>query len=121
MNEKTHQLAQQAKKVKMTKKAQKDKADRRRRLLKTFAIGLSVLLVLLGAVLFWGYKNRTSIFHWMRGEIVINRDKYPIVGIDVSAHNGDIDFQKVKDDGYSFVIIKTCAVNLTPQKFSILN
>ena len=120
MNEKTHQLAQQAKKVKMTKKAQKDKADRRRRLLKTFAIGLSVLLVLLGAVLFWGYKNRTSIFHWMRGEIVINRDKYPIVGIDVSAHNGDIDFQKVKDDGYSFVIIKASeGVSHHDSKFDI--
>ena len=120
MNEKTHQLAQQAKKVKMTKKAQKDKADRRRRLLKTFAIGLSVLLVLLGAVLFWGYKNRTSIFHWMRGEIVINRDKYPIVGIDVSAHNGDIDFQKVKEDGYSFVIIKASeGVSHHDSKFDI--
>ena len=94
MNKKTQLLAQQAKKVKQAKKAQQTKTERRRKLLKTFAIGLSILLVLMAAVLWWGYKNRTSIFHWMRGEIVVNHDKYPIVGIDVSAHNGDIDFEK---------------------------
>ena len=106
MNQKTQLLAQQAKKTKQAKEAIASKAERKRRLIKTFAIGLSILLVLLGSVLWWGYKNRTSIFHWMRGEIVINRDKYPILGIDVSAHNGDIDFEKVKSDGISFVIIK---------------
>lgn len=31
---------------------------------------------------------------------------YPTRGIDVSAHNGDIDFNRVRDDGYSFVLIK---------------
>ncbi len=103
MNEKVKQLAQQAKEIKQSKAA---KANRRRRLIKTFAIGLAVLLVLLCSVLWWGYKNRTSIFHWMRGEIEINRAKYPILGIDVSSHNGDIDFEKVKSDGFSFVIIK---------------
>lgn len=79
---------------------------RKRKLLKTFIIGLGILLLLLGSLMWWGYKNRTSIFHWMRGEIVVNRDKYPIVGIDVSSHNGEIDFDKVKNDGYTFVIIK---------------
>ena len=38
--------------------------------------------------------------------MVVDRSKYPIVGIDVSSHNGDIDFYKVKNDGYTFVIIK---------------
>lgn len=33
-------------------------------------------------------------------------DKYPIRGIDISAHNGDVDFAKVRAHGYSFVIIK---------------
>lgn len=32
---------------------------------------------------------------------------YPIRGIDISAHNGDVDFNKVKADGYDFVILKT--------------
>lgn len=33
-------------------------------------------------------------------------DKYPIRGIDISAHNGEIDFAKVRAHGYSFVIVK---------------
>ena len=120
MNQKTQLLAQQAKKLKDAKKAEATKAERRRKLLKTFAIGISILLVLMAAVLWWGYKNRTSIFHWMRGEIVVNRDKYPIVGIDVSAHNGDIDFEKVRADGYSFVVIKASeGVNHHDSKFDI--
>ena len=80
--------------------------QRRRKLLKTISLVLAALLVLLGCLMVWGYKNRVSIFHWIRGEIVVNRAEYPIVGIDVSSHNGEIDFDKVKADGYSFVIIK---------------
>ena len=33
-------------------------------------------------------------------------EKFEIRGLDISAHNGDIDFQKVKQQGYEFVIIK---------------
>lgn len=32
--------------------------------------------------------------------------KYPVRGIDISAHNGDMDFDKVKGEGYEFVFIK---------------
>lgn len=32
--------------------------------------------------------------------------RYEVRGIDISAHNGDIDFNRVKADGYEFVIIK---------------
>lgn len=35
-----------------------------------------------------------------------DRDLYPTRGIDISAHNGTIDFDKVKRAGYDFVIIK---------------
>ena len=79
---------------------------RRRKVIKIILIALGVMAVLASALAWWAYKNRTDIFHWMRGEIEINRSKYPIVGIDVSSHNGDIDFEKVKAQGYSFVIIK---------------
>ena len=78
----------------------------KRKIIKLVLAGLAVLLVAAGAVLYWAYKNRVDIQHWWRGEIVIDRNKYPIVGIDVSAHNGDIDFNKVRADGYSFVFIK---------------
>ena len=36
----------------------------------------------------------------------VDRAVYPIKGIDLSAHNGLVDFQKVKDDTVSFVILK---------------
>lgn len=36
----------------------------------------------------------------------VDPDVYPVRGIDVSAHNGPIDMQKVKDAGMEFVFIK---------------
>lgn len=36
----------------------------------------------------------------------VDRFRYPIAGIDVSKHNGVIDFEKVRDDDYQFVFIK---------------
>ena len=115
MNQKVKLMADKARK---TKQAKAVKAERRRRLLKTFAIGFGILAVLLGSLAWWGYKNRTSIFLWFHGDIVIDRNKYPILGIDVSAHNGDIDFDKVKSDGFSFVIIKaTEGLNHHDSKF----
>nr|MDE7190383.1 hypothetical protein [Muribaculaceae bacterium] len=35
-----------------------------------------------------------------------DRNRFEVIGIDISAHNGDIDFRKVAADGISFVIIK---------------
>ena len=37
----------------------------------------------------------------------INKDEYPVTGIDVSAHNGDIKFDKVKSDSITFVYMKS--------------
>ncbi|MCM1076083.1 MAG: hypothetical protein NC411_01825 [Bacteroides sp.] len=39
-------------------------------------------------------------------KIYLDRSRFEVIGIDVSAHNGDIDFRKVAEDGISFVIIK---------------
>lgn len=35
-----------------------------------------------------------------------DRERFKVIGIDVSAHNGDIDFRKVAAEGIDFVIIK---------------
>ena len=35
-----------------------------------------------------------------------DRERFPVTGIDISAHNGDVDFKKVKEAGYDFVFIK---------------
>lgn len=40
------------------------------------------------------------------GHSVAGFKDHEIVGIDVSSHNGDIDFTKVREDGIEFVIIK---------------
>lgn len=40
------------------------------------------------------------------GSLAAELERYPVRGIDISAHNGDVDFQAVRSAGYSFVIIK---------------
>ena len=61
-------------------------------------LGGAALVVLLGAHLMWRYILPHSV--------TVDRYRYPIAGIDVSNHNGDIDFDKVRDDNYQFVFIK---------------
>lgn len=39
-------------------------------------------------------------------DVAVDRSHFPVKGIDVSHHNGDIDFGKVKADSIDFVIIK---------------
>ena len=60
-------------------------------------LGAAALVVLLG-----GYAWRYLMPH----SVNVDRYRYPIAGIDVSKHNGDIDYQQVRDDDYQFVFIK---------------
>lgn len=53
-----------------------------------------------------------------RPDVRIDRRVYPICGIDVSNHNGDIDFSRVAADTITFVIIKASeGVNYTDPRF----
>lgn len=61
-------------------------------------LGAVALVVLLG-----GYLVRQYI---LPHSVNVDRYRYPIAGIDVSTHNGNIDFGKVRDDDYQFVFIK---------------
>ncbi len=45
-------------------------------------------------------------YHWFQPDLVIDRAKYPVRGIDVSNHNDSVDFELVVNDGYDFVFIK---------------
>ena len=56
-------------------------------------------LVVLGGV--YVYKN-----YILPHSVSVDRYRYPVAGIDVSKHNGDIDFNKVVDDDYQFAFIK---------------
>ena len=61
-------------------------------------LGAAALVVLGGAYLFWHYILPHSVN--------VDRYRYPVAGIDVSKHNGKIDFEKVAADDYQFVFIK---------------
>ena len=63
------------------------------------ATGAAALLIVGGLL----YVGRNRFFH---PDVVIDQVHYPVVGIDVSNHNGRIDFDKVKADGVSFVYLK---------------
>ena len=60
--------------------------------------GAAALVVLLGY-----YVGQRYL---MSHSVSVDRYRYPIAGIDVSNHNGDIDFEQVRDDDYQFVFIK---------------
>ena len=61
-------------------------------------LGAAALVVLGGGYLFWHYILPHSVN--------VDRYRYPVAGIDVSKHNGDIDFEQVAADNYQFVFIK---------------
>ena len=60
--------------------------------------GAAALVVLGGAYVAWTYILPHSVN--------VDRFHYPVAGIDVSKHNGEIDFEQVRDDDYQFVFIK---------------
>ena len=60
--------------------------------------GVAALVVLAGAYFVWHYVLPHSV--------TVDRYRYPVAGIDVSKHNGDIDFKRVANDDYQFAFIK---------------
>jgi len=60
--------------------------------------GAAALVLLAGAYVAWRYILPHSVN--------VDRYRYPVAGIDVSKHNGDIDFERVKADDYQFAFIK---------------
>jgi lysozyme len=68
---------------------------------KVIAIGIIVFtaLAIIGLSTFRSMQKRDT-------HIDVPRDRYPVRGIDVSAHNGDIDFRSVASDSVDFVYIK---------------
>ncbi len=66
----------------------------------TAIVAAAAALVLI-AVALYRYYTRPVVPH-----IDISREKYPVTGIDVSAHNGVIDFDSIASNGIDFVLIK---------------
>lgn len=70
--------------------------------LKDIITSLIFLLLAIGLVgsAIWAWRE------FMTSAPYVDMERYPVRGIDVSAHNGEIDFRKVKDSGLEFVFIK---------------
>lgn len=65
-------------------------------------VGFDFLIILILLIFsgYWAWKS------FMTTPPYIDEKKYPIKGIDISAHNGDIDFGAVRRSGIEFVFIK---------------
>lgn len=74
----------------------------RRRPLKDIAaaIGFVAVAALLVASSVWAYRQ------FRYSPPYVDPDKYPVRGIDISRHNGDVEFDRVAKDGIEFVFVK---------------
>ncbi|MGM9804264.1 MAG: glycoside hydrolase family 25 protein [Muribaculaceae bacterium] len=66
------------------------------------AIGVAAL-VLIGCAIYYLLRNHPNI--------TVDREQYPVIGIDISKHNGKINFAKLAADSLSFVFIKATEGN----------
>ena len=78
---------------------QKRERRQRRRLIIASACAAVCLLLIAGGL---AYVSRRM----QRPNIVVHKREYPISGIDISSHNGTIDFSRVAADSITFVYIK---------------
>lgn len=77
------------------------------------AVFLFVCLFLVFAGI-WAYKT------FMSSPPYVDPERYPVRGIDISAHNGNVDMERVAADGYEFVFIKaTEGVNFKDRNFRV--
>lgn len=58
------------------------------------------VLAVLACGMWWGYRR------YMSPTINPSWIDYPVRGVDLSAHNGKVDFEKLREAGYDFVMLK---------------
>lgn len=76
------------------------------------ALVFMVIAVALCGAAVWAYHE------YMTTAPYVDDSRYPVRGIDVSAHNGDVDFREVRNDGYEFAFIKASeGVDFKDKKF----
>ena len=67
---------------------------------------IAVAVVFLGVLLLLVFSAVWAYREYLTTPPYVDEMKYPVRGIDISRHNGDIDFAKVADSGIEFVFIK---------------
>lgn len=63
-------------------------------------IGAAVLALAVGAAGWWAWNR------WLSEQAAPSQAEYPVRGIDISAHNGAVDFEALKRQGVQFAYIK---------------
>lgn len=69
-------------------------------------VGFLIAIVITAIVAVCGFIHAYRQYIANTPAMEPDKGQYPVRGIDISAHNGSIDFGKVKEAGYDFVIIK---------------
>lgn len=67
-------------------------------------VGALVAIAAFAALAWWGYERYAVSRRGL--DLQVTRSDYPVRGIDISHHNGVIDFSAVKADSIDFVFIK---------------
>lgn len=67
---------------------------------KIFVLGAAAIMVVMGGSLIYRRVLAPA------SAVVPDPVAYPIRGVDLSAHNGDVDFDRVASDGISFALLK---------------
>ena len=65
-----------------------------------------VALAFLGVICLMVVSGSWAFRQYIKSPPYVDEQKYPVRGIDISRHNGEIDFRKVADSGIEFVFIK---------------
>lgn len=66
-------------------------------------IAIAIIAVTAAAIFAVGAWRMTGS---RRAHVEVERERFPIVGVDLSAHNGEVDFKRVAADGVNFVFLK---------------
>lgn len=83
----------------------------RNRLIIFSIVIITILLTATGS--WWGYRR------YLSPTIDPSWTEYPVRGVDLSSHNGDVDFDRLRDAGYKFVMLKaTEGVSFVDKKFA---
>lgn len=67
---------------------------------------LFLLLLLIPFIVDASTKKKHRHYSKSKTSIVIDKNKYPVTGIDISNHSGDINFEEVKKKNIDFVYMK---------------
>ena len=71
-----------------------------------------ITLIVLACGAWWGYRR------YLSPRIQPSPVEYPVRGVDISAHNGEVDFEKMKQAGIDFVMLKaTEGISFIDKKF----